>query len=73
MYSLLPSSTSIYLSNSDDNITIFDEKIVYEIRPKFVGNVYINLTRRQKWSITLNLRYNCRSFNSPVKMLCKLI
>ena len=63
----------IYLSNNDANLTIFDEKIVYEIGPKFVGNVYINLTRRQKWSITLNLRYNCRSFNSPVKMLCKLI
>ena len=31
------------------------------------------MTDRQKWSIVLTLRYNCRSLNSPVKVFCKFV
>ena len=73
MYSLQPSSTSINLTNSYEKLIFFNENIGFENRPKFVGDINIDKSGKQKWNITLSLRYRCRSLNSPVKMLCKLI
>ena len=73
MYSLEPSSTYINLINNYENLTFLNKNIGVEIRPKLVGDIHIDKSEKQKWNITLNLRYRCRSLNSPVKMLCKLI
>ena len=69
----MPSSLSINITNSNGNLSILYEKSGYEVTHTFVGDINIDIVRRQKWSITLDLRYNCRSLNSPVKMFCKLI
>ena len=73
MYSLEPSSTYINLINNYENLTFLNKNIGVEIRPKLVGDIHIDKSGKQKWNMTLNLRYRCRSLNSPVKMLCKLI
>ena len=31
------------------------------------------MTGRQKWSIVLTLRYNCRSLDSPAELFCKFV
>ena len=69
----MPSSLSINITNSNGNLSILSENIGYEVTQTFVGDINIDITRRQKWNITLSLRFNCRYINSPVKMFCKLI
>ena len=69
----MPSSLSINITNSNGNLSILYENIGYEVTHAFVGDINIDITRRQKWSITLSLRYSCKALNSLVKFFCKLI
>ena len=71
MYSLQPSLVLINIANSTGTTFIFDGNIGDNIGNKFIGNISIDMIGRQKWSIVLTLRYNCRSLNSPVELLCK--
>ena len=73
MYSLQPSSTSITLTNSYEKLTFFNENIGFENIPKFVGDINIDKSGKQKWNMTVSLRYRCKYLNSPVKIFCKLI
>ena len=74
MYSLLPSSISIsiYLTSNTRIFKIFDGNI---IRDKFIANINIGMVRRQKWNITLALRYYCLTpiDNLSIKLFCKFI
>ena len=73
MYSLQPSLVFINLTNSTGTAFNFDESVGDFVGNKFVGNVSIGKTGRQKWSIVLTLRYNCRSLNFSVKLFCKSV
>ena len=69
----MPSSLSINITNRNGNLSILYENISYEVTHTFVGDINIDIARRQKWNMTLSLRYNCRYLNSSVKFFCKLI
>ena len=71
MYSLQPSLVFINLTNSTGTTYIFNESVHDFVGYKLIGNISIDIIGRQKWSIVLTLRYNCRSLNSPVKLFCK--
>ena len=73
MYSLQPSLLFINLTNSTGASFIFNGSGGDFVGNKLIGNISINMTGRQKWSIVLTLRYNCRSLNSPVKIFCKSV
>ena len=73
MYSLQTSLVFINLTNSTGASFIFDGSIHDFVRNKLIGNISIDMTSRQKWSIVLTIRYNCRSLNSPVELLCKFV
>ena len=71
MYSLQPSLVSINLTNSTGATFIFDGRVGDFVGNKLIGNISIDVTGRQKWSIVLTLSYNCISLTSPVQLLCK--
>ena len=73
MYSLQPSLVFINLTNSTGSIFIFDGSVDDFVGNKLIGNISIEMTVRQKWSIVLTLRYSCRSLNSPVQLFCKFV
>ena len=73
MYSLQPSLVSINLTNSTGATFSFNGSVADIVGNKLIGNVIINMTGKQKRSIVLTLRYNCRSLSSPVELLCKSV
>ena len=73
MYSLQPSLVFINLANSIGATFIFNGSVCDFVGNKFIGNMSIEITGRQKWNIVLTLRYNCKSLNSPVELLCKFV
>ena len=73
MYSLQPSLVFINLTNSTGASFIFNGSVDDFVGNKLIGNVSIDITSRQKWSIVLTLSYNCKSLNSPVELFCKLV
>ena len=73
MYSLQPSLAFITLTNSIGATFIFNGSVDDFVGNKLIGNMSIEITGRQKWSIVLTLRYNCRSLSSPVELLCKSV
>ena len=76
MYSIQPSLILINLINNNGTIVstsnVIDDDIVGNT---LMGNININITRRQKWNMTLILKYNCSSLiiNLPTKIICKFI
>ena len=73
MYSLQPSLVFINITNSTGTSFIFNGSEHDFVGNKLIGNISINMTERQKWSIVLTLRYSCRSLSSPVKLFCKFV
>ena len=73
MYSLQPSLVFINITNSTGTTFIFNGSVDDFVGNKLIGNISIDMTGRQKWSIVLTLRYNCISLNSPVKLFCKFV
>ena len=73
MYSLQPSLVFINISNNTGTSFIFNGSVYDFVGNKLIGNISIQMTGRQKWSIVLTLRYNCRSFDSPVELFCKSV
>ena len=73
MYSLQPSLVFINLTNSTGTTFIFNGSVHDFVGNKLIGNISIDMTDRQKWSIVLTLGYSCRSLNSPVELLCKFV
>ena len=76
MYSIQPSLISINLINNTETIVSMSNIIVDDIVGNtLMGNVNINITRRQKWNMTLMLKYNCSSLtvNSPTRIICKSV
>ena len=73
MYSLQSSLVFINLTNSTGPSFIFNGSINNFAGNKLIGNISINMTGKQKWSIVLTLSYNCKSLSSPVELLCKFV
>ena len=73
MYSLQPSLVFINVTNSIGTTFIFNGSEHDFVGNRLIGNMNIDMTRRQKWSIVLTLSYNCRSLNLPVQLLCKFV
>ena len=68
-----PSLVFINITNSNGTTFIFDGSVHDFVGNKLIGNISIDMTGSQKWSIVLTLRYNCRSLNSPVELFCKFV
>ena len=73
MYSLQPSLVFINLTNSTGATFIFNGSVIDFVGNKLIGNISIDMTGRQKWSIVLTLSYTCISLNTPHKVFCKSI
>ena len=76
MYSVQPSLILINLINNNGTIVSMSNIIVGDIvENTLMGNISVNITRGQKWKMTLMLKYNCSSLtvNSPTKIICKSI
>ena len=73
MYSLQPSLVFINLTNSTGTSFIFNGSVDDFVGNKLIGNIIIDITGRNKWSIVLTLSYNCKSLNSPVELFCKFV
>ena len=73
MYSIQSSLVFINLTNSTGATFIFNGSVGDFVGNKLIGNMSINMTCRQKWSIVLTLSYNCRSLNLPVELFCKFV
>ena len=75
MYSMQPSLILINLINNTERIVSKFDVIDDIIGNTLMGNTSINITRRQKWNMTLMLKYNCSSLtvNLPTKIICKFI
>ena len=74
VYSLLPTSISINLTtNNGTSIAVHGKVDV--IGNKFIGNINIGATGRQKWTVNLILNYDCKSLKneSSAKTICKFI
>ena len=73
MYSLQPLLVIIYLTNSIGTAFIFYGSVDDVVGNRLIGNISIDITGRQKWSIVLTLRYNFRSLNSSIELFCKSV
>ena len=57
MYSLQPSLVFINITNSTGSIFIFNGSVDDIVGNKLIGNISIDMTGKQKWSIDLTLRF----------------
>ena len=75
MYSIQPSLILIKLISNTETIVSMSNVIDDIVGNTLMGNVNIKITRRQKWKMTLMLKYDCSSLtaNSPTKIICKFI
>ena len=73
MYSLQPSLVFINITNSTGTSFTVDGSVDNFVGNNLIGDISIDMTGKQKWSIVLTLGYNCRFLNSPVKLFCKFI
>ena len=71
---MLPTSVSINLTTSNGTTFMFEE-IAEILETKFIGNINIGKTSRQKWTMKLILNYDCRSlkYNSSAKTFSKFV
>ena len=75
MYSIQPLLISINLINNNGTIVFTSNVIDDVVGNTLMRSVNIIITRRQKWKMTLMLKYNCSSLtvNSPTKIICKSV
>ena len=76
MYSVHPSTILINLINNNGTIVSMSDIIVSDnVGNTLKGNINIDIRRRQKWNMTLMLKYNCSSLivNSTTKTICKFV